>query len=186
MKSRIELWRDLTYKGRKTSYKVNTKGVVKNFRTGKIVKQFDGGNGYLHVSLAVGTKGFSKNVHRMVAELFPDLVHWTEDAKGKPFEELDVNYKDENKYNNCVDNLEWCTRKYNINYGSCLEKRSKSRINKGNGKSILQYTLDMVFVAEYPSAAEAERQTGIFNTAILQCCKGRYKQAGGYIWKYKD
>ena len=44
----------------------------------------------------------------------------------------------------------------------------------------------MVFVAEYPSAAEAERQTGIFNTAILQCCKGRYKQAGGYIWKYKD
>lgn len=55
-------------------------------------------------------------------------------------------------------------------------------------KPVLQYTKDMELVAEYPSAKEAERQTGINNATICYTClnKRHYKSAGGYIWKWKD
>ena len=40
---------------------------------------------------------------------------------------LQVNHRDENKLNNSIDNLEWCTCSYNINYGTCLTRRSKTQ-----------------------------------------------------------
>lgn len=67
-----------------------------------------GSNGYLHVLLCKNGKYITHNVHRLVAETFipnPDNLP-------------EINHKDENKENNCVDNLEWCTRKYNMNYGT--------------------------------------------------------------------
>ena len=121
---------------------------------------------------------------------FPDLVDWAEDAKGKPFEELQVNHKDEfDKTNNRVDNLEWCTGYYNLHYGTAIERRAnKQKKTMSTMKPVLQYTLDMVFVKEYPSIGEASRQTGINKVNISACCKGKYgcKSAGGYIWRYKD
>ena len=54
-------------------------------------------------------------IHRLVAETFipnPENLH-------------QINHKDENKQNNCVDNLEWCSAKYNSNYGHRNEKISK-------------------------------------------------------------
>ena len=53
-------------------------------------------------------------------------------------------------------------------------------------KSILQFSKYGEFIAEYPSFMEAERKTGISNSSICQCCKGKRKSAGGYIWKYKE
>ena len=53
-------------------------------------------------------------------------------------------------------------------------------------KVVLQYTKSGEFVAEYPSAMHAKRATGISNAAIGSCCKGIYKSAGGYVWKYKN
>lgn len=54
-------------------------------------------------------------------------------------------------------------------------------------KKVYQYTKDGLFVAEYPSAAEASRVTGISKGNICKCRdkKPRYKTAGGYIWEYK-
>ena len=54
------------------------------------------------------------------------------------------------------------------------------------GKSVNQYTIDGIFIAQYPTIREAERQTGIDNVWISGCCKGKYgyKTAGGYLWKY--
>ena len=51
---------------------------------------------------------------------------------------------------------------------------------------ILQYSKTGEFIAEYTSIHEAERQTGISNSNICECCKGKRKSAGGYIWKYKE
>jgi hypothetical protein len=38
-----------------------------------------------------------------------------------------INHKDENKLNNCADNLEWCTAKYNINYGTGKYRKTINR-----------------------------------------------------------
>lgn len=55
-------------------------------------------------------------------------------------------------------------------------------------KKVQQLTKDGQFVAEYPSAMEAERQTGIDRGAISGCCLNRlhYHTAGGYKWRFAD
>lgn len=55
----------------------------------------------------------------------------------------------------------------------------------GDG-TVLQFTKEGDFVAEYSSAKEAKRQTGISNTTIGLVCKGKGKTAGGFVWKYKN
>ena len=87
---------------------------------GKILKPAISKNGYLRVLLQAN--GIKKNccIHRLVAETFiPNIDNL-------PI----INHKDENKLNNQVDNLEWCTQSYNINYGN----RNKKVINKLKGK----------------------------------------------------
>ena len=49
---------------------------------------------------------------------------------------------------------------------------------------ILQFSKDGELIAEYSSAREAERQTGCHNQHICDCCKGKRKSAGGYVWRY--
>lgn len=53
-------------------------------------------------------------------------------------------------------------------------------------KSVLQYTLDLKFVAEYESLREAERQTGVEHNDISKCCKNKRYQAGKFIWAFSD
>lgn len=55
----------------------------------------------------------------------------------------------------------------------------------GDG-AVLQFTKEGEFVAEYSSAKEARRQTGINDTTIGLVCKGKGKTAGGFVWKYKN
>lgn len=199
----LEIWRDIKdYEG---LYQVSNLGrvrslerVVKN-KNGyrvvreRIIKTSNNNSGYETVSLVRKGKYKTYLVHRLVAMTFPDLVYWTEDAKGKPFDELQVNHKNEfEKTNNCVDNLEWCTANYNNNYGTHTERQRnkiKGRFNNPKtSKPVLQYTLDGVFVAEYPSIMEAERLTKVNRSQIRNCCnnKSHCKSAGGYIWKYKS
>ena len=74
---------------------------------------------YNYVILYKNGKGKIKKIHRLVAESFIE----------NPNELECVNHKDENKRNNVVSNLEWCTKKYNCNYGKRNEKMSKKRAN---------------------------------------------------------
>lgn len=199
----IEIWRDI--KGYEGLYQVSNLGRVKSLerlvknKNGyrvvreRIIKTSNNNSGYETISLVRKGKYKTYLVHRLVAMTFPDLVDWTEDAKGKPFDELQVNHKDEfDKTNNCVGNLEWCTCKYNNTYGTHIERQRnkiKGRFNSPKtSKPVLQYTLDGVFVAEYPSIMEAERQTKVNRSQIRNCCnnKPHCKSAGDYIWKYKS
>ena len=67
-------------------------------------------------------------------------------------------------------------------------KMSESKIGNHNRPQtpVLQYSKSGEFIAEYPSIKEAERQTGCYKSHICACCKGKYKSAGGFIWKYKE
>ena len=74
-------------------------------------------------------------------------------------------------------------------YGSFSCKHSeesKKKIRENSpSKAVIQLSKDGELIAEYPSTREAERQTGCCHGNICNCCKGKYKSCGGYIWKYK-
>lgn len=53
-------------------------------------------------------------------------------------------------------------------------------------KAVLQFSFDMELLNEFVSVNEASRNTGINNSSIIRCCKGRQKMAGNYIWRYKN
>lgn len=121
------------------------------------------------VDLYKGNKRHQMLVHRLVAMTFIiNLNNYNV-----------VNHKDENKQNNCVDNLEWCTQKYNMNYGMCAKK-----IAKANSKKIIQLDKCGNILNNFSSIIEAERQTKISNGCICDVLHGRRKTAGGYIWQY--
>ena len=166
-----EEWRDI--KGFERKYMVSNLGRVKslNYRmTGKerIFKGKDNGHGYLQVKLYKDGKGKWYLVHVIVAQAF------CENPKGYN----EVNHKDENKYNNCMDNLEYCSRLYNVNYGTRTEKTCKPVFSVDKETGLIMW---------WQSAMEASRQTGIAQSSITKCCQGKkYKSAGGYVWFYAD
>ena len=106
------------YKGK---YQIDENGNVKslnyrgNTKTEHLLKPLKRGNGYLYVDLYdFNGKHHKESIHRLVAETF------IENINNLPC----VNHKDENKWNNSASNLEWCTHKYNSNYGTNPHKQS--------------------------------------------------------------
>ena len=90
-----------------------------------------------------------------------------------------INHKDENIRNNCVNNLEWCTAKYNCNYGTRNSRRAESQ-----SKEVSQYSKDGKLIATYKSTKIASENTGIGRFNIINVCNNNHKTAGGYVWKY--
>ena len=144
----MEIYKDIEgYEG----YQVSNHGNVKSLereckgksRKDKILKPFNNKDGYLRVGLYKEGKLKNHYVHRLVAEAFIE--------NHNNFRE--INHRDEDKANNCVSNLEWCDRKYNINYGTRNEKISKQVLCLETNKI-------------YPSLKEVQRQTGFAKSNI--------------------
>ena len=164
-----EIWKPI--KGYEGLYEVSNTGKIKSIANGKNrVLIPTGVRGYDSIGLCKrpgGKKSFL--VHRLVAEAFvPNPNGYTE-----------VNHKDECKTNNNADNLEWCTRSYNMAYGSARVRQGVSY-----GRPVYQMTLFGVRVAAYCSAEIAGKITGIDCSSIHKCCRNKRESAGGYKWAY--
>ena len=153
----------------KTIYNYKCKNFIKIPLRQIVLKGSTSKYGYKQVILTKNNKCELKLVHRLVAQAFIP----------NPNNLPQVNHIDENKHNNCVNNLEWCTSKYNMNYGTLPR-----RIATNFYKKVNQYDLDDNFIKTWNSIKEANVY---YNTShISECCRGRLKQVKGYIWRYAD
>lgn len=169
-----EIWKPIGYEG----YEVSNLGRVKSYKydkiNGKIMKPYKNTKGYLQIDLQLdGRKRENRvhlSVHRLVAIAFipnPDNLP-------------QVNHKDEDKTNNCVDNLEWCTNDYNAYYGTHIERvAEKIRVPI--------YSVDKQGnIEHFPGVREADRivsgkEYGI-SAPISMCLNGKRKTAYGRQW----
>ena len=108
--------------------------------------------GYVMVSLKKDGKSSRHRIHRLVAQAFiPNPENLSQ-----------VNHKDENKENNCIDNLEWCTNNYNGKYGTRLKRISDS--NKG--RQVHNSIKVIVFGEVYDSLSKAGEAIGVCGDTI--------------------
>ena len=106
-----EIWKDI--KSRPT-HQISNTGKVRNKKTGHVLKLRDC-KGYKIVHWSAHDKNVY--VHLLVAEAFIE----------NPNNYTEINHRDEDKSNNSVENLEWCTHTYNCNYGTRNERMSKMK-----------------------------------------------------------
>ena len=128
----IEEWRPI--EGYEGLYEVSSYGKVRSLdryvknghssyrlQKGRVLSPTKDRYGYLFVILTCNGKHKMFLVHRLVAQAF--IINFDN--------LLEVNHKDEDKTNNSVENLEWCDRKYNLNYGSRKDKVRDTKIKNG-------------------------------------------------------
>lgn len=113
----LEQWKSI--EEYKETYEISNFGRVKNIKTRNVLKNRTDKDGYLDIALFKNGKRKRFKIHRLVAQAF------IPNPKNLP----QVNHMDEDKQNNRDTNLEWCTNKYNVNYGTnrnrAAEKMSK-------------------------------------------------------------
>lgn len=176
----VERFKDI--EGYEGLYQISNLGNVKSLnygRTGeeKLLKPAKKDNGYLFIGLHKNGNVKFFLIHRLVALAFiPNPLYLKE-----------INHINEDKTDNCVNNLEWISHKDNMKYGTRIVKELETKSKKGSvnaEKPVVQYTKNMIEVGRYKSLSEASRQTNISDNCIGSCCRGKLKSCGGYIWKY--
>ena len=184
--SKDEIWKDI--KGYEGLYLVSNLGDVYSCLSNKKLKP-GSDNGYLKVNLCKNNKVKQFTVHRLVALAF------LPNENNYPC----VNHKDENPRNNNVNNLEWCTYKYNNNYGSIRERIIKTLKGKNAGKKHPMYgkhhTLESkkemskklskpvicITTGEiFNSLKEASIKTETSYSSISDCCRNKKQSAGNH------
>lgn len=185
----IEIWRDI--KGFEGYYQISNLGNIKGLdRKVKSSKSKSGFRlvkskpiathidkyGYVSVRLRKEGKTKAFTIHRLVAIAFIP----------NPNNYPSINHIDENKLNNNVQNLEWCTVRYNNLYNNRQKKINKKlQLTNKNSKAVLQYTLNGKLLKEFISIKDAARKTGINRKSISDCCRGILKIGNGFVWKFK-
>lgn len=154
------------------NYEVSNMGNVRN-KDGKELKKYC--NKYYYVTLYDANQdSFKVAVHRLVAKAFIPNPLYLEV----------VNHKDENKLNNCVDNLEWTSLLENVQYSS--KKHPNDERYKQASKKVLQYSLEGDFIKEWDSLREASKTLHIHEGSISSCVRNKTKSSGGFQWKYYE
>lgn len=173
-----EIWKDI--EGYEGFYQISNMGRIKSLerkeqlsfqvrnRKEKILRLANK-NGYSRIMLSKNRERKVYFVHILVYKTFIGPI-----PKG-----MQVNHIDECKTRNVVSNLNLMSPKENINWGTCIERRSKK-----NKKPIWQLTLDGQEYAYWFSAKDAADNKETLRKHIVECCCGKRKTANGYKWKY--
>lgn len=141
----------------------------------RILKPHNDRLGYARVQLCKDGICIGCSINREVAKAF------IENKNNHPC----TNHKDENPRNNHVDNLEWCTYKYNNNYGTARERGVQNTDYKSNKKrQIAQYNFKGSLLKVWNGTSEITKILGYENSAISKCCKGNQQSAHNFTWKY--
>lgn len=185
------IWKPI--KGFEGLYEVSNTGLIKslncyNYKEPRIMHTSLRKDGYLSVGLSKNNKTTTRTVHRIVAETFlpnPNNLEM-------------INHKDEDKSNNNVDNLEWCTVSYNNKYSikrhperfvlrKNREKRDYYKVKtKYFNVHINQFSKDGEFIKQWFNFAELKHIKNYNNTSIKECCEGKRKTAYGYKWEFAN
>ena len=199
-----EIWRDI--KGYKGLYQVSNTGRVKSLERTvwnnkgyyktvpeRILKGRKTRVGYLRVQLYKNNKAKNCYVHRLVAQAF------LENIDNLP----EVNHIDENKQNNCIENLEWCSHSYNNTYNDKAKKAGKKIAKKLRGRKLSEETIKKLsesrkrkpvysidkesgLTTYWESTMEASRQLRIDQCSVVRCCQGKRKSAKGFYFFYAE
>lgn len=168
-----EVWRDIP--GYEHLYQVSDQGRVKSLGNGKthkssrILKPITRRD-YLGVLLYKSGNSKKHAIHLLVWETFNGTIP----------EGCEINHINENKQDNRLENLNLMTHKENINWGTGIRRRAKSR-----QKLVEQFTLDGTHIATWFSVKGIAEELGFHQSSISNCCLGKLKTAHGYIWKYE-
>jgi hypothetical protein len=189
-----EIWKDIEdYEG---MYQVSNLGNVKSLprkrtiKKERLLKPAINNKGYKMIVLCKKSKPKMFLVHRLVATAFiPNPNNYPQ-----------VNHKDSNPLNNCVNNLEWCTQQENIKYSWDYGNNSKYRNTIAENtdirikrykhtiarcsKKVFQYNLLGEYLAEYNSITEASQKNNINLKHISNCCRGIRKSCGNFQWSF--
>ena len=192
----MEEWRDVpgfegkyqisisTKEGKCRSLNFNNKGIT------MLLSNKVGKKDYIKWALCKDGKSKADQAARWIAITYPDLV------QNEWFEGAEIDHIDTDPLNNNPSNLRWVSHKGNMNNpltrihqsNRVFTNEHRQRISESNtnnpaySKPVIQITSTGNII--YPSLAQAERETGICKQSIISCCKGKYKTAGGYKWKY--
>lgn len=152
-------------------YEVNQFGEIRHKKRQHILKPRKNKGGYLYVNFNINGHRSNFAVHRIVANAFiPNPNH-------KP----EVNHKDGNKENNCVNNLEWVNSSENKIY---FINNTKEPLKQSKG--VEQWTKDGELLKTFNSVSEAAKEMNCVVSAISNCCLGRSKTSMGYVWKFVE
>lgn len=179
----FEVWKDIPgYEGlyqvsnlgnvRSCDHFVDTHHNGRRLVKGKVLKPVKNrpDEEYLKYCLSKNGKHYNMFAHKAVALAFlpnPDNLK-------------EINHKDENPKNNSLLNIEWCSHKTNINFGTrSIRSGEKHKV------MVVQYDLNGNKLCVFQSIKEAASVTGTKSSNIVHCCKGRRLSAGGYKWKYE-
>jgi hypothetical protein len=172
-KNMEEVWKDI--EGYEGLYEASNIGRLRRKGSVNVRKFGDNGHGYKHVPLSKNNIIKNHYVHRIIATAFIP----------NPNNKATVNHKNGNKSDNHVENLEWATQSENSKHGfdTGLIVQNKGRDNP-TSKPVRQYSLNGEFIMDFDSLTDAGKKLGITTFTIGQAAVGKYKQAGGYQWRF--
>ena len=184
-----EEWRDIA--GYNGIYKISNMGRIISYKTNKPVELIPytnkRSNGYLVIGLSDGKKRTRYTVHRLVAN------HFIENPENK----TQVNHKDGNKLNNCINNLEWVTPSENVKHSINMGLRTFERectgkfcdfakeYNENRKKSIVSINIKTGEEKQFESINEAARTLQCNKGGISHVLNGHYGKHKGYLFVYK-
>lgn len=163
-------------------HKLKNNKLCKHFIKGRVLKHIINNKGYHLVNLCKDGVGKRYLVSRLVASAFIP----------NPNNYLEVDHINENKDDNSVTNLRWCTRQFNNTRG-IQSREGREKTCEFRMKKIGMYDKDGNLLRTYKGIRIAERDTGFNNANISYCCRMNKEQKGhlknnhsykGYIWRY--